>query len=624
MENTINLKNMLRGVSLSLIFIALYHFLVTSLAVVDIQLITDNRTKFKIYYSDSSKSWSEDKMAELLIQPGKNHYSLRLANLKNIQELRIDTSETIANVQIEALVISQLGFTPVRIDSPRQFEKIVVGGGIEDFSYSEKGFLVKPSSQDPNLFYQLPPLQPENIVVDQLVRNLLLILLAFAIVLACEKMLVHARFSVSAGLVVLTLIAVMAGVSNYNQHPDESVHVNSAKYYIDHNIPPQIGDPAVADTYSPYGMSRLNTGEISYFFAGKFARILGPLQLPNYLVFRYFNVCLFAFLLLFALYKKPFRLLFVPLLLSPQIWYIFSYFNSEGFAMVVILLVAYQMAVEESAWNRLLAAEGPGCRWWELPGIVVLLGILLLLKVNFYFFGLFVFLYFFWRLLHKKTFCSKSTFLRAALVALAGLSVFVGIRVYDGAIYDFKKSEKILEAREMYADEMFKPSTPLDKKMFYLQMKDRGVTLQKIIEGHLWAEKMFRTSFGEYGYTSVAASLGYYDFVRYLAVVVLLVISFFTIRNGGWEGLTLLLITVGSAFLLAAAALYHAWTVDFQAQGRYLLPVVGMLSVFAYQMREKLANFPCAFVLSCMFLVSLYSFIFVGLAGIAKTGFALG
>jgi hypothetical protein len=304
-------------------------------------------------------------------------------------------------------VISQLGFTPVRIDSPRQFEKIVVGGGIEDFSYSEKGFLVKPSSQDPNLFYQLPPLQPENIVVDQLVRNLLLILLAFAIVLACEKMLVHARFSVSAGLVVLTLIAVMAGVSNYNQHPDESVHVNSAKYYIDHNIPPQIGDPAVADTYSPYGMSRLNTGEISYFFAGKFARILGPLQLPNYLVFRYFNVCLFAFLLLFALYKKPFRLLFVPLLLSPQIWYIFSYFNSEGFAMVVILLVAYQMAVEESAWNRLLAAEGPGCRWWELPGIVVLLGILLLLKVNFYFFGLFIFLYLLWRLVHKKTICNN-------------------------------------------------------------------------------------------------------------------------------------------------------------------------------------------------------------------------
>ncbi|TKB09887.1 hypothetical protein [Desulforhopalus sp. IMCC35007] len=624
MENAINLKNVLRGVSLSLIFIALYHFLVTSLAVVDIQLTTDNRTKFKIYYSDSSKSWSEDKMAEILIKPGKNHYSLRLANLKKIKELRIDTSEEIANVQVEALVISQPGFVPIQISSPSQFEKIVAGGGIEDFSYSEKGFLVKPSSQDPNLFYQLPPLQPENIVVDQLVRNLLLALLAFAIVLASGKMAAHARFLLSAGLVVLTLIAVMAGVSKYNQHPDEEIHVNSAKYYIDHNIPPQIGDPAVADTYSPYGMSRLNTGEISYFFAGKFARILEPLQLPNYLVFRYFNVCLFAFLLLIALYKKPFRLLLVPLLLSPQIWYIFSYFNSEGFALVVILLVAYQMVVEKSAWNRLLTVDGPGCRWWELAGIVILLIVLLLLKVNFYFFGVFIFLYFLWRLLYKKTFCGKSTFLRVALVALAGLSIFAGIRVYDSAIYDFKKSEKILEAREMYAHELYKPSTPLDKKLFYLQMKDRGITLKTIIKGHLWAEKMFRTSFGEYGYTSVAASLGYYDFVRYLAVVVFLVISFFTIKNGGWEGVTLLLITVGSAVLLATATLYHSWTVDFQAQGRYLLPVVGMLSVFAYQMREKLANLPSAFVLSCMFLVSLYSFIFVGLAGIAKTGFALG
>lgn len=624
MEHGNNFKTIFRGVSLSLIFIALYHFLVTSLAVVDLQVVTDNRTKFKIYYSDSTRSWSEGRMAEILITPGKKNYSMRLADLKKIQEIRIDTSEKIANVQVKSLVISQPGFAPIHIDSPAHFEQLEVGGGIADFSFTTNGFLVKPSSGDPNLFYTLPSLQAENITGAQLARIFALVLFAFALARASKSMFSEFRFVIPAGLVVLTLIIVMASLSKYNQHPDEGVHVGAAQYFVDHNIPPEIGDPAVAHTYSVYGYSRLNLGEISYFFAGKFAKLLEPLQLPGFRVFRYFNVTLFAFLLLFAVYKKPFRLILLPLLLSPQIWYIFSYFNSEGFAMVVILLIAYQMVVPDSTWNRFLTPDGPSCSWWKLPGVVALLGLLLLLKPNFYFFGIYIFFYFAWRLVYKKTEFSKPVLIRVVLIALAGISVFVGIRLVDSSIHDFQKSERIMEAREKYADELFKPSTPLDKKFAYLQMKERGVTLDTILHGHYWGEKIFRTSFGEYGYTSVAATYGYYNFVHYQALIVLIVISFFTMKNGGWEGVSLLSVTMGSALLLVIASLYQAWAVDFQAQGRYLLPVVGMFSMFSYHMREKLGNLPCVLVLSSLFMVSLYSFVFVALAGISKVTFALG
>lgn len=624
MEQMNNFKTILRGVSLSLIFIALYHFLVTSLAVVDLQVVTDNRTKFKIYYSDTTRSWSENRVAEILIKPGQKKYSMRLANLKKINEIRIDPAEKMANVQVQSLVITQPGFTPVRINSKKQFERLEVGGGVADFSYTAKGFLVKPSSQDPNLFYTLPPLQPENIATGQLIRIVALVLLAFALAFASDAIFTDFRFVIFAGLIVLTLVAVMASLSNYNQHPDEGVHVSAAKYYMDHNVPPQIGDPAVAHTYSVYGMSRLNSGEVSYLFAGKFAKLFEPLQLPTYRVLRYFNVTLLAFLLLFAAYKKSFRPLLIPLLLSPQIWYIFSYFNSEGFATVVILLIAYQMVVEDSTWNRFLTTDGSSCVWWKLPGIVILLGVLLLLKVNFYFFGIYMLCYFLWRLWYKKTAFNTSIIARVAVIALAGISVFVGVRAYDSSINDFQKSVKIMEAREMYAGPLFKPSTPLDQKFVYLQMKDRGVTLKKILVDHMWGEKIFRSSFGEYGYTSVAASYGYYDFVRYLAITVFFVISFFTIKNGGWEGGSLLCLTVGSAILLMAAACYSAWTADFQAQGRYLLPIVAMLSMFVSQMKEKLTNLPCVVMWGAMFMVSLYSFVFVGLAGIAKATVALG
>ncbi len=292
--------------------------------------------------------------------------------------------------------------------------------------------------------------------------------------------------------------------------------------------------------------------------------------------------------------------------------------------MVVIMLIAYQMVVPESAWNRLLDEESAGCRVWELLGIIVLLAGLLLLKLNFYFFGIYIFLYFIWRLLFKKTAFTVRNMMRMVVVALAGISVFVSVRVYDASINDFQKSERILEAREKYAGPLFKPSTPLDRKFFNLQMKDRGVTLEIILKNHRWAEKIFRTSFGEYGYTSIAASYNYYDFVRYLGFVLLGVILFYSIKNDGWQGITLFSITFGSAVFLLVGALYQAWTVDFQAQGRYLLPIVGMVSMFAYHMREKLANVSSVCVLSAMFMVSLYSFVFVALAGIEKLGFALG
>lgn len=282
------------------------------------------------------------------------------------------------------------------------------------------------------------------------------------------------------------------------------------------------------------------------------------------------------------------------------------------------------MVVPDSTWNRFLQPDGANSSWWKLPGIVVLLGLLLLLKPNFYFFGIYIFFYFAWRLVYKKTVFSKSVLIRVVLIALAGISVFVGIRLVDSSIQDFQKSERVMDAREKYAGELFKPSTPLDKKYAYLQMKERGVTLDTILHRHNWGEKIFRTSFGEYGYTSVAASYEYYDFVHYLTIIVFIVIAFFTMKNGGWEGVSLLIVTMGSALLLVIASLYQAWGVDFQAQGRYLLPVLGMFSMFSYHMREKLGNLPCVLVLSSMFMVSLYSFIFVALAGISKVTLALG
>ncbi|PID74519.1 MAG: hypothetical protein CSB32_00205 [Desulfobacterales bacterium] len=612
-----------RGLVLSVVFVGLYHFLVTNLAIVDLQITTDTRTLFKIYYSDDTKAWSERRAGVLLISPKQQHYSLRLSNLKRIRHLRIDPAEKPATVTVASMVFSQPGFVPLKINSLEQFQHIKPGGGVDTFTCNEDGLRVTSTSNDPNLFLQMPPLEPRHAAAEQLLRLLVLVALAFALAYAWKPMFENCRIVVYAGGAVAVLILLMAVLSGYNQHPDEMVHIKAAEYYINHSSPPAVEDAEIADTYSRYGVSRLNSGEIAYFFAGKFARLLAPLHLPNYLTLRLFNLGLFCLLIVGAAYSNSLRIVCIPLLLSPQIWYIFSYFNSEAFALTITILVAYQMVVPVSAWNRLLTA-GATCRLSEVLWIVFLLGMLLLTKLNFYFFGLYLFFYFLWRLFFRETVFSRRNMLRVFAVALAGLSVFALVRGYQSYVNDFEMESRLLAAREQYADPLFKPSTPLDKKFALLQMKDRGVELKTILLGHRWGERIFRSSFGEYGYTSVAASYNYYDMVRWLGLVALAVMIFFSVKDGGLAGTALVAITVGSGLLLLAAACYAAWTADFQAQGRYLLPIVGMCSIFAFQMRKQLANLPCLLVLCALFLIASYSFILVALAGIPKLQTVLG
>lgn len=613
-----NYKAVINGFFLSVVFILLYHFQIASLAVVDLQVETDSRTLFKIYYKQSGGNWSEKNVSKILIKPGKTHYAFRLTDISKVAQLRIDTSEKPATVTVKSVQIHQSGYEPLRIESKEHFEKLRPENGIAEFTYSDTGFTVKPATRDPQVIFDLPQLATESRLPGAPVRIAAIIVVSFLLAFWLPTVFVEYRLITSLALVVLTLIAVMAGISLYNQHPDEAVHVQAAEYYQRHNLPPQVGDPEILHTYSIYGFSRLHSGEIAYLVAGKFAWLLQPFHLPSYLSLRLFNVTLFAVIFFLTVKNSTYRILLIPLLLSPQIWYLFSYFNSEAFALFIVFLMSYQMVEQQSALNRLLDGKGSPFAIFAIFGLGILLGLLLLSKMNFYFYGVFLFFYFVWRLLFKKTTLTKNNVFCILSVMIIGCSIYGGMRITDSYVNDFSKSEKYIEVREKYAEKMYKPSTPLDKKYAYLQMKDRGVSLRKIIDQNRWGEKSFRSSFGEYGHMTVAASYGYYDCVRYIGLLLVLAVCAAIIKNGGWEGGSLLAITLLCSFTLMAMALNKAWTVDFQPQGRYFLPIIGMLSVLSFQMRRHLANLPCLLLFCAMYSLSLYSFIFVALAGISR------
>jgi hypothetical protein len=408
----------------------------------------------------------------------------------------------------------------------------------------------------------------------------------------------------------------MAGISRYNQHPDEFVHIYAAEYYQNHILPPHVGSPEIRHTYSPYGYSRLDNGEILYLFAGKFLQLLAPLHIPSYLALRYFNVLLFSVLCFLALHKQDFRILLLPVLISPQIWYIFSYFNTEAFGLFIILLVAYQLVVQESMFNRIISEGFRGKNIFGLVGIAVLFGLMLLSKLNFYFFIVFCFLYLIWKIVFKEIVFTKIFLYRLFAIALTGMMIIGIVKAGDISVNGFDKSAKIEQYREEAASLIYKPSTPLDKKHSFLQMKDRGATLKSLFVRDHWGGKSFESSFGVYGYTSVLGSFSYYSIVKLIGEAFLALVVLTTIFRGGLKGNSLLFITLFCSFWLMGMLIHRSWTDDFQAQGRYFLPIVAMLSVLIFHNRKYFITSAFHLLLISMFLLSTYSFIFVGLYGI--------
>jgi len=596
----------------------LLYTMVMRRAVLELDLETDTRTILKVYWPTDDGRYTERRMAMLVIKPGQSHYRLRICDLEGIKNLRLDPSERPARVTIHSLAIYQEGFPPVHFDGRKGLSRLVPLGGIRNLLEEEGGVTVIPDGLDPQLAVPLPEMTrgPTFLVDSARIAAILALVLLFS--WGVRSLIQRYQYVGYLLVFVLALIVVMASISEVNHHPDEYVHINAAGYYENHFLPPKIESPSILHTYSVYGVSRLHSGEVVYLIAGKFLQLTKPLHLPAYLVLRFFNVGLFLFLVICALRSEAFRVFLAPLLISPQIWYVFSYFDSDAFALFVLLLGGYQIAVRDSLFNRFLDDGLQAKNVWVAAGMGLLFALLFMVKKNFYFFPLFLFLYFFWRIRFGEWTLTRTLVLRLGMVLLLACSLAGLYRGVEYKINGFDRAEKLVQAREHLADRMYKPSTPLAKKHPYLQMKERGVTLKQFLQQDRWGEKSFRSSFGVYDYLSLSGPFSYYDMVRVLGLVLLLATVVPVIIRGGGAGISLTILTLSVSCALLVVAMYHAWTVDFQAQGRYFLPIIGICSVWFYHVERYLYRPLFQLLLFAIYLFGLYSFIFIGLYGIAK------
>jgi hypothetical protein len=476
------------------------------------------------------------------------------------------------------------------------------------------------------------------------------------------------------------LALVMALISAYNVHaeqwfghPDEYLHRSAARYYIDHWLPPRVGDTATLDSYSrDYGNSYLNELEVVYPLAGKFSNLVAPLVANRDLGFRLFNVTLLGVLALLCFLRPAAYLAFVPLLLTPQVWYIFGYFNGDAFPLFLSILIAYQVAAPESSFNRYL--DSPGITQYISGALLLalLVGLLWLSKRNYYAFlalapavvvltrfglwaaiiataGIIVaacvrldWVHFTISELAAIGFCGGVMLLSTAffrretrrerglvllkLVSIGALAIGLITPRYLADIATYGSLQKKDLAMGAIAEQLAKPEYKPSKIYAGDPQSFRGTTLRtrgvKFTEIFAppwnWHIGTMLSATGHYGWLQYRSPTLYYVLLGATYVSFLLYWAWAAARSHDPDLRSKLLLMLLFAALMIGVSASYSWTSDFQSQGRYLFPILPMVAVGLESSRKYLKSRIILALVAVCFTLSAYSFIFTALWEIPK------
>jgi Predicted membrane protein (DUF2142) len=409
----------------------------------------------------------------------------------------------------------------------------------------------------------------------------------------------------------VALVLVMAMRSPGNVHPDERLHFEAARYFHEHWLPPAVGAPGTTSAYGGYGMSYLNEGDIVYWALGKAAVVGEALGLGTGLSMRTLQVLLYAGLVTWMRFRaRRFTPALCFLLLTPQVWYVFSYINGDAlpFALLTVLLV--ELASPDSRVRRFLNDT----QMRPTAGVFVagaLLGLLALSKRNY----LVSFVFVGWAILWLKN--EVQSWRRIALLASIAAVVALPWITYHAWVNDWETGKRVAAYSELHATPDLKPSAQADPDSWpYRALRTKGASLWKVIVTLPWMEVSFRSFCGLYGWLNIAADPWVYRVfgALYIALLASLVIP--SLRGTSPGAQPLLVGVLICATLVVAQSAYWSWVFDFQPQGRYLFPILPMLFFYWWQCESPSLRVPALAVAMLLGTLGLFSFATVALPGL--------
>jgi hypothetical protein len=534
----------------------------------------------------------------------------------------------------DAFAITRILLTPAGKNEAVQIslEKLVPISGAEVVHRDANRILVKPTATPVRLglaFEEAPNRRPASgglVILEALALFLGSFALLFFLLRILQREMKDGSLRGSWSIpivvpfaVVTCLILAMALLSKFNAHPDEYLHFETARYFVSHWCPAALNDPAIAPTFSHYGASYLRDLDVSYFVMGKFIALFqGWLFTPESAA-RLFNVFLFIVLSLWLARRLRASLAPFILLISPQIWYIFSYVNGDAWALFVAMLIAVQLADQESALRSYLESRKWSGSFQGGVLFALLLAVMIMAKQNYYLFLLFVGFVAGWTTLNQSDWPTRLRLTRKwAAVLLLAASFYFPVRLAHEALNGFDIPRQQLEQAEKYAAPHFKPSEIASGTgAGGLDLRRQGVPFAALFTERGWLLESFQSFCGVYRWMSLKDSRYYYSlmFLLYAALLVFLLMAMIRLS---WQNA---LFTAGVLSIAALAVLisaYHSWTADYQPQGRYLFPILPMFAFLFHRYRDALRSRAFYLLFGCLFACSVYSFIFTALRNIPK------
>lgn len=640
-----------------------------------LQLVVESPTPGELQvYFDREQGFSEADSAKVALMPGRTTTVFELPPGRT-RALRIDPSADMQELSIERI---SLRGSASQVSDDELFAGIRPVHEVESTTGADgsRRFRISDGALDPQL--ELSPAKPldSSSAVHVKVLAGAWVLFAVALVLTLALQLGadgrYLRLTMVAWGLILSL-ACMA-ITSHSVSPDEGLHEADATYFSTRWSPPSLESAEMQSSYvaSPYGVSYLAEWNITYLLAGKFGNVLDSLDVQPRTAYRLYQATLFGALIgLIVLLRLP-QAVSVPLIVTPQLWYLFSYMNGDALPFAAAFLATALVCVPGSRVTSYISSDSPLDRrtffhlalfmacfatllvskrnYWPIAAFVIVAAAIVPFKLNLRMVGAISTIMIVAIIGAAGGSALVETYGQVVAVVAAGVTAATGLIIAHGALLllrqgDVKrpllryglvfsgalllaspwivgdymengagqaKQALVDQMREAHAAPEFKPSS--NTLMPTLKLQSQGVPLHTLLSAPLdWHKTTFRSFFGGYGYMQFFAGPTYYQLVTVTAILLLFACVLSTLLLDPL-GLRHLALAGAAALSLIGASLMHSWTYDFQAQGRYVIGILVLLTPFVFHLRASrriavVANT----LLIALFGLSCYSFACIAL-----------
>ena len=270
-----------------------------------------------------------------------------------------------------------------------------------------------------------------------------------------------------------------------------------------------------------------------------------------------------------------------------------------------------QMCIRDrdSMLQKLCSCGVKKADWWKILLLGFLFSNIFMAKQNFYVFAIYAFcmLVMDWCTAPKEE--KQRRF--ASYLWIAGFAlVFLGIRyIPEFAHYGVHRQQVLREMQEKIAIPELNPASAPSIQSSAFNLYGKGVTLREILTEMGFHKTLFRSFIGTYGSLQFPSPDWYGKLMGILYLIYLAWVSGTVLLERGYcerkVKLGILYLCGGVSYALV---IYNAWFVDFQAQGRYMLPALIFAAHGAALRPETAKSRWFQVILAATAVLSLYSF----------------